>query len=333
MEISLLSRKILRDLCTNSRSTVTELAAKYGITRKMVRSRITALEKEFGLKYTLELDYEKLGFLPLHIVKIRFLRRVRIEDLRSAFANDRLVQFAATTKGDFEMLVFILAKGSKEYFLWETTLWESLARYGIGTTSSEVTVAHLGFVPVNQKSIMASDVGDIYKRMLAVLNENSRITMRELGKRVGISDGLAKYHLRKLDETGIVKRYTTIVTKPTMQYNIVYFMNYTIRENVLARVRNERRTMYWTEPKEFPLLSEFQMMFSTTGGEVSFTWATYNDYNDGMKRSVRTHERIYKVDSPVAQCARIENVVVGLMPLRNLDQKENYDLTLGRLGV
>jgi hypothetical protein len=26
-------------------------------------------------------------------------------------------------------------------------------------------------------------------------------------------------------------------------------------------------------------------------------------------------------------------VVVGLMPLRNLDQKENYDLTLGRLGV
>ena len=104
MEISLLSRKILRDLCTNSRSTVTELAAKYGITRKMVRSRITALEKEFGLKYTLELDYEKLGFLPLHIVKIRFLRRVRIEDLRSAFANDRPVKMIEVDKGIYRIV-------------------------------------------------------------------------------------------------------------------------------------------------------------------------------------------------------------------------------------
>ena len=332
MEISTLSKKILRDLCTDSRVTITELSSRYGITRKMAKGRVAALEKELGLRYTLELDYEKLGFAPMHVVRVKFSTKPKPAELAKLIAGSRPIQFAATTKGNFDMLVFMLAKGPKEYFTWEMDFWALLAKYGVGTRSAETTVMHLGFVPMNDESIAASSTSDIYKRMLTALNSNSRMTVRELAGKVGISEELAKYHIKKLNRTGIIKRYTAIVTKSPLKYNIVYFFNYTIRGGIASRVQNERRTMYFREPKEFPVLNEFQMMLSTTGSDVSFTWAVYEDYKEGLEQSVMTHARVYRADSPVPKYATIDTAVKGFMPLRNLDQKSNYDLTIGGLS-
>ena len=50
---------------------------------------------------------------------------------------------------------------------------------------------HVGFVPINDESIAASSTTDIYKRMLTVLNGNSRMTVRELAGKV--AEGI--YHI------------------------------------------------------------------------------------------------------------------------------------------
>jgi DNA-binding Lrp family transcriptional regulator len=333
MEISTLSRKILRDLCMDSRVSVTELAERYGITRKMVKSRIDALERELGLKYTLELNYEKLGFMPMYIARVKFSKSAKDANPQRWLASSKPVQLAVVTKGDFDVLVFVLVMKPNEYFKWEMSLFDALAKCGVKIKSSQVTVAHLGFIPIKSESIMASNTNDVYRRILTTLNENSRITWRELGNHIGISSELTKYYLRKLDKTGLIKRYTAVATRPTMRYSIAYFVNYTVRENILSRVSNERRTMYWNEPKEFPVLSEFQMMLSTTGSDMSFTWAVYDDYDEGLKRSVITHKRIYKIDSPEDRHATVEKVIAGMAPFRNMDQKESYDATLGESAV
>ncbi len=329
MEISSPSRKILRELCTDSRTTVTKLAKKYGIPRNSVKGRITALEKELGLHYTLELDYERLHFTTLHILRIKFSKKPKSKELKPIFTRSKIVQLAITTKGDFDMVVVALARDSKEYFKWEFGLWIALSKYGLESHSSEVIVSHLGFVPINDDSINECKIDDNYKKIILCLNSNSRMTMRELSKKIGLSEGLTKYYIKKLDKEGIIKRYTTVVTRPPLKYGIVYFVNYAIKEGVEVRVENERRTMYWKDLWEFPIISEFQFMWSTTGGDTSFTWACYDNYEEGIKNSVTAHRNAYKIDSPTIKHAIVDQAIKGVLPLRNIDTKENYDTTLG----
>lgn len=330
MEMSSLSRKILRDLCTDSKVTITELSRKYGLSRAAIKDRITALEKELGLQYTLELDYEQLKFSSLHILRLRFDKKPKPkpDQLKSFFEQSKIVQLAITTKGEFDMVIMALAKDSKEYFKWEVGLWTKLAKFGLESHSSEVIVARLGFIPINNESIADCKIDDIYKKIILNLNQNSRMTMRELSTKIGMSEELAKYHVKKLSSQGIIKRYTAVATKPPLKYSLVYFANYIVKEGVESRVENERRVMYWKTLQEFPVISEFQFMWSMTGGDSSFTWACYDNYEEGVKHSITTHKSIYKVDSPDIKSAVVEQVIKGFFPLRNIDTKENYDTTL-----
>ncbi len=329
MEISTISRKLLRDLCTNSRITITELSKKYELSRKVVTTRIAALETELGIRYLLELNYEALGFTTLHIAYFKFLKRPKAEKLRTVLEKSNVVQLAVATKGDIDMVVFALARHSIEYFNWEVGIQLSLAEYGVSVTSSEVMVDHLGFIPLNINLIKESNLKDIYKKILVVLNENSRISQRELSKKVGFSEGLTKYYLGKLNREGIIKRYTAVITKSPLKQNIIYFANYTIKEGLEKRIQNERRTMYFKEPDAFPIVNEFQLMFSTTGGATSFTWACYENIDEGVERSVNTHKRMYRVDSPIVRYAIATEIISGVAPIRNIDIKENYDISLG----
>lgn len=329
MEVSTISKKMLRDLCMNSRTTITEFTKKYNLTRRNAKERILSLERELGLHYTLELDYRLMKFDTMHIFRLNFNKKPKPEDMRSIFAKSRVVQFAATTKGDFDMLILALAKNSNEYFEWEIGLSLALAKYGVQSHSSEVTVPHLGFFPLNNDTIKEAEIDDTYKNIILNLNTNSRMSMRELSKKIGLSEELTKYHVRKHSKDGIIKRYTSIVTKPPLKFNIAYFVSYTVKEGIKERVDLERKSMYWKKLNEFPLISEFQLMLSTTGSDASFTWACYQNYEEGLRNSIQAHKHAYRVDSPMVNSAVIMEVVKGAMPLRNVDTKELYDTTLG----
>jgi DNA-binding Lrp family transcriptional regulator len=155
--------------------------------------------------------------------------------------------------------------------------------------------------------------------------------MRELSRKIGLGEELTKYYIRKLSKEKIIKRYTTVVTKSPLKKHIVYFVNYRVKEGIEERIGFERKSMYWKKLQEPPIISEFQLMWSTTGSEVSFTWGSYQDYKEGIKNSVNAHKQVYKMDSLVVKSAVVDQVIKGLMPLRNVDTKETYDTNLGSL--
>lgn len=330
--ISTLSKNILRELCTNSRVSITELSEKYKVSRKIAKERIVALEKEFGLKYTLDLDYEALGFASLHALHVKFAKKPNPDILRATFSKSKAVQFAAITEGDFDMVLFVLTKEPKDYFKWEIAFWLALAKYGVGTSPSEVIISRLGFVPINTDLIRDSAVDDVYKKIITVLNENSRITNTELSKKIGMSQELTNYYLKKLNKEGIIKKYTAVLTTPPTKYNITFFATYTVKDLVGERAQTERQTMFFKEPLEMPIVNGPQMMFSLTGSESTFNLVSYEDLKDGIEKSVAMHDKIYRVDSPKTKYAVIKDVVKGTLPIRNISVKDNYDLTFGGTG-
>ncbi len=326
MEISQLSRQILRELCTDSRITITELSEKFNVSRHVIKERVLALEKEFGLRYTIEPNYQELGYNTVYILHSKFKKKPQGSEIREIFSKSKVAQFVATVESkDFDIITFALAKSMQEYLRWETTYNSVLAKYGVYTRESVVNVMHLGFLPLSQEAIDDSKIDDNFKNMLKLLNENSRMSIRDLSKEMGLSEALTRYYFRELGKTKVIKRFTAIATKPYFKYNIIFFVNYTIKTGVAKRVDKERRTMYWKPLDEFPVMSEFPIMWSTSGSDRAFVWASYNDYKTGLKLSVEAHRAAFKEDEPDIETGTIKEIVKGYAPVRNLDQKENYE--------
>jgi DNA-binding Lrp family transcriptional regulator len=164
VDISVLSRKILRELCTNSREPISEISGKFGISRYSTAERIQDLENALSLRYTLELNCDALGFSSIHIVAVKFSKKPEFDKLKLMLSKSRVVQLAVTTKGDFDLLIFAVAKGKVEYVQWETALQLALSKYGVAGNSYEVYMTRMGFLPLNNETIMASSIKDIYKK-------------------------------------------------------------------------------------------------------------------------------------------------------------------------
>jgi DNA-binding Lrp family transcriptional regulator len=324
VEVSTLSRSILRDLCTNSRITITELSEKYKISRHSVADRIAALEKTLGLHFMLQFNYEKLGLGALHVLNVKFTKKPRPQDIRKIFLTSKVAQLVATTKGDFDLIVFALAENSAKYFEFEVALSLHLSKYGAKIRASQAVLPHLGFIPVNNETIMGTDLDAETKSILAALNRNSRMSIRELAKEIGYKEDITRYQLNRIASEKLVDAFTTIITNPPLKNNVVFFANYTLKEGIDKRVERERRTMYLKPELEMPVESEFQMMLSCTGADNSFVWASYADLSEGLRNSVEAHRTAYKEDLPVIHHAIIDEVIKGEVPLRNVDVKTAY---------
>lgn len=62
-EYSYIKRSLLRELSGNSRVSVTNLSKRLRCSRNTVINNIKFLEKEFDLKYTLQINKEAIGLI------------------------------------------------------------------------------------------------------------------------------------------------------------------------------------------------------------------------------------------------------------------------------
>lgn len=104
--------KLLMALSMNARMPVSKLAKLVGLNKQTTYYRIKSLEKQFNLKYLLEIDIEKLGYTQ-YIILIKFEEDIpTIEELENAFKYEPKIQFAAITKGEYDVVIHIVAEDS-----------------------------------------------------------------------------------------------------------------------------------------------------------------------------------------------------------------------------
>ena len=61
------------------------------------------------------------------------------------------------------------------------------------------------------------------KKILYQLNQNSRQSFTQIGKKVGLPKSVVVYRVKRLEEKGIIKNYFTLVDAPKMGYTILRF--------------------------------------------------------------------------------------------------------------
>src|ERR1019366_5565342 len=77
----------------------------------------------------------------------------------------------------------------------------------------------------------SKNLTDLEKRILAVLNENSRIKLKDLIKNSKSTQMQVIYTLKKLSEKGIIEKFSGLVQKTDKQIILAYAFPFTVAEN------------------------------------------------------------------------------------------------------
>ncbi len=100
-------------------------------------------------------------------------------------------------------------------------------------------------------------IDDKDRRILSELQNDSRLTMQELGERTGMSSSACWRRVKSLEEAGIIDRYAVIVNTRKAGFGFSSVVQ-------LSLARHEERNVerFITEVKRHP---EVQQCFATTG--------------------------------------------------------------------
>ncbi|MCD6157842.1 MAG: Lrp/AsnC family transcriptional regulator [Euryarchaeota archaeon] len=111
--------EVLKNLVINSRMTISEIAKRISrvVAKTTVHYRIQKLEREGIIKrYTVELDYEKLGYTVLAYILATYDPDVKIsqKDLIKRISKIPGVEKVHIVTGDWDLIIEVRAKSVKE---------------------------------------------------------------------------------------------------------------------------------------------------------------------------------------------------------------------------
>ena len=236
-EISEVDKKILMCLSMNSRMPMSKLAGIVGISEQNAYYRVKALEKRFGIKYILEINTEKLGYSS-YLFLIKFLESIPpIEELKKLFEDNYKIQFVAVTKGEYDIMAYMLDVSSTDVIniLAELLLKTELGNYKARWNLIPYAMAY-SFVPLRDNFIENALKSLVWKRtkqglitkyvnlryreflILKELNLDSSLGFPEIDKKYGLNKGTSRYVYQELLREGIIIRPTTTLTNLSIKY-------------------------------------------------------------------------------------------------------------------
>lgn len=231
---------LLMALSMNARAPVSLLAERTGLGRSAVLRRIKKTEQRFKVKYILETDPSKFGFLS-YLILIRFDdAQPPVEDLKAVLGKEAKIQFAAMLKGDYDLMIYFLETDQIKAgdFVWEfrstTMLGNYSARwyimpfgqaYSFVPLRNEFIYSVLGFDSEKTKLPEVALLQKMLKRrelvVLKELNENSVKSFAEIDEQHGLGKGSARYAYYGLKERGVIVRPTINIEMPMKYVGVV----------------------------------------------------------------------------------------------------------------
>ncbi len=327
------ARRIVRMLSENARLSVTEIAKRLGLSRPATKERIRKLEIELGMKYTLEMSEQALGFTSPHLINIKFRKQPDYRKIRELLLSSYIPQLALITSGSYEMIVYANSFTTSEYAHWDKSMRILLGEYGVEWKSSEVVHRQLGFFPIRNEAIDRARIEDKYKPMLKLLNDDSRLSFQQLSKVLGMHFNTVKYNYDKLMSMNYVKRPT--VTLPLLK-NLTFmsfFASYTPVQGYEAASSNAR--LAFTTDDANPLISRYIICAPLIGSDDFFTMGVFDSHDVAYEADIQYHRGIFTRHNIRMKYADVKEVLVGRLPIRSIDTKKEYamitwDPKLGR---
>ncbi len=245
VDVDVFDTKILSALSMNARMPKSKIADIVDKREQTVQHRIKILEKSLGIRYLAEISTSALGF-NTYVIKIKFReQKPRIDEIKRALANEPKIQFAAETKGNYDLLLYLIdrSSGLAENTLWKLRSESPLNRYDSTWQMSPISQGY-GYIPLRddfiEKAISQMEwkrstekrhpgPGELLKReiiMLKELNRNGNADFSDIELRNSLPKGTARYTYLRLLESGIIRRITITAEKIPVKYIAIIQLKY-----------------------------------------------------------------------------------------------------------
>ena len=123
---------------------------------------------------------------------------------------------------------------------------------------------------------MRGTLDETDKKILAILQKNSRTPLREISKEVGLAETTVYERIKRLKERGVIKKFTVILEPTTLGFNILAIILLKCKAGMYSSVAEEL--------KKYPKIVE---VYETTGNYdmfVKIRTTSSEELNDFLDR-------------------------------------------------
>ena len=324
---SLVTRKILRLLSENSRITLTEMSRELGLSRRNVTKRLRKIEKEFNIHYIINVSKTRIGLNNPHLTLVRFRKKPGMALLTALFKKSYIPQLVVPVKkgkGSYDLLIYSNSTSFRDYANWDRDMrGELMQKYGMRWEQSQIVFTRLGHIPLRNEILQRARVEEHEKKMLMLLNGDSRMQLKELAKRMGMNYKTCIYQFNELLKKKYIKRFTIAMEMSENMSFMSLFAKYVPVESH-ARASGYSRLLFARDEPD-SLISRYILKMSLVGAYDSFSLGVFDNFKDSYKYVVQEYKRLMGRLAPTeVEYGELDKPILGLLPISSIDIRKEY---------
>jgi DNA-binding Lrp family transcriptional regulator len=251
MEVDKTDKLILFELVQDSRQPVSHIAKTVGLPQQTTSRRIANMERAGIIKkYTLDVDYHKLGFDKHSLyLELQGIDKGDMEGYLKSMANIEEVscRYTLHSVSRWTFYVSIWARDIKRYNEVQSEIIDIFGEHVRDYSSFQSVQSHIYFAKIlNPKGKGKVDIkegfGDIKLdkidwKIIRSLKKNSKITALDLGLKLGLNASSVSKRINSLKKEGIIQRFYPLLDIKKLGYSEYGFI---IRANPLQKEKIEK---------------------------------------------------------------------------------------------
>jgi DNA-binding Lrp family transcriptional regulator len=234
--------------------------------------------------------------------------------------------------GTYDLFVYANAEDQNEYVYWDKTTQVLLSEYKALWQPSDWAFRHLGFFPIRNALIERLKIPKIYKDILLLLNEDSRMSFAKMAERLGMKPNTLAYNFKKLLKSGYIKRFTMVMRTPQSVSMMSMFGKYVIAKGFEEDSMRMRREITFLDDK-IPLISRCLFSAQLIGSYDFFFVGVYDSYDIGYNRLIKYYRERYKRHKVKVMYGTVGETLLGHFPTRSLDVRGEFNMIRWVPGV
>ncbi len=312
---------LLRYLYKDARAPLKALGREFRISYHTISEVLKEYEEKYNIKYTLKLNERALGFASGRIITIKFTKMPDIELLKERFEKDIFVQDAYLGSGDFDLLLYVVGLTETDFDGWQVKLRMDLSNYRPILKVSSQTGYRSGFFPLRNELLKESEaLSDNEKKILLLLNENSRMKLKDLTKASKLSQMRTIYLIKKLKEKKLIEGYTALVQNPDKRLFVAYAFAV-----VFAKEHRKLLLKFLeiiTNEDLHEVANDYSLISNTNGSYDSVYLCAFADGEVEAKKGAMILNTLWATESPKVEKSILTSLLVGKWPF-HLEGYEN----------
>lgn len=135
---------------------------------------------------------------------------------------------------------------------------------------------------------------DIDRKILEILQEDSMKTAKEMASKLALTTTPIYERIKKLQNSGIIKKYVALLDADLLDKNLVVFINITIKDHHV-----DKRNEFVKKIENLEAVREFYHTSGNSDFLIKVRFSSIKEYRDFLLNEISSINNIRNIDSQI----------------------------------